>query len=68
MPLRLGLLSPVASFYGNGGTKFAKIVFPQRVSTITGKFAFGTRRRVMEAIEARGGTPYDSAPTRESHY
>ena len=30
--------------------------------------AFGTRRNVMEAIEARGGTPSDSAPTRESNY
>jgi hypothetical protein len=44
------------------------IVFPERVFTITGKFAFGTRRKVMEAIEARGGTPSDSAPTRGSHY
>lgn len=44
------------------------IVFPDRVFTITGKFAFGTRRKVMEAIEARGGRPSDTAPTRESHY
>jgi NAD-dependent DNA ligase len=44
------------------------ITFPERVFTITGKFAFGTRRNVMEAIEARGGTPSDSAPTRESNY
>jgi hypothetical protein len=44
------------------------IHFPQRVFTITGKFAFGTRRKVAEAIEARGGTASDSAPTHESHY
>jgi hypothetical protein len=44
------------------------ILFPGRVFTITGKFAFGTRRKVMEAIEGRGGTPSDSAPTRDSHY
>jgi len=44
------------------------VVFPGRVFTITGRFAFGTRRKVMEAIEARGGTPSDSAPTRDSHY
>jgi hypothetical protein len=44
------------------------ILFPERVFTITGKFAFGTRRKVMEAIEARGGIPSDSSPTRDSHY
>jgi hypothetical protein len=44
------------------------VVFPNHVFTITGKFAFGTRRKVMEAIEARGGTPSDSTPTHESHY
>src|SRR4030095_5571584 len=44
------------------------ILFPERVFTITGKFAFGTRRKVMEAIKARGGTASDTAPTRESHY
>jgi hypothetical protein len=44
------------------------ILFPNRVFTITGKFAFGTRRKVMEAIEARGGRPSDTAPTYESHY
>jgi hypothetical protein len=44
------------------------VVFPDRVFTITGKFAFGTRRKVMEAIEARGGRPSDTSPTRESHY
>ncbi len=44
------------------------VVFPDRVFTITGKFAFGTRRKVMEAIEARGGKPSDTSPTHESHY
>ena len=44
------------------------IVFQGRVLTITGRFAFGARKKVMEAIEARGGIPYDSAPTRESSY
>ena len=46
----------------------APILFPERVFTVTGKFAFGTRRKVMDAIVARGGIPSDSAPTRESHY
>ena len=44
------------------------VVFPGRIVTITGRFAFGTRKKVMEAIEARGGTPSDSAPTQESAY
>lgn len=44
------------------------VVFPQRIVSITGRFAFGTRKKVMEAIEARGGIPSDSAPTQESAY
>lgn len=44
------------------------IVFPDRVFTITGRFAFGTRRKVMEAIQERGGITSDSAPSRESSY
>ena len=44
------------------------IVFRSRVLTITGKFAFGTRKKVMEAIEAKGGIPSDSPPSRESSY
>jgi NAD-dependent DNA ligase len=46
----------------------APIAFAGRTFTITGRFAYGTRRKVMEAIQARGGTPSDSAPTRESQY
>ena len=45
-----------------------RVIFSERVFTITGKFAFGARRNVMEAIKARGGTPSDSTPTRASHY
>ena len=44
------------------------VVFADRIFTITGKFAFGTRRKVMEAIESRGGKPSDTAPTGESNY
>ncbi|HTD68231.1 MAG TPA: BRCT domain-containing protein [Candidatus Limnocylindria bacterium] len=44
------------------------IAFPQKNFAITGKFAFGTRRKVMEAIESRGGVGIDSPPTRDSHY
>jgi len=44
------------------------VVFPERLFCITGRFAFGTRRKVMDAIQVRGGVPSDSPPTRESHY
>jgi hypothetical protein len=44
------------------------VVFPGRDFIITGKFAFGTRRKVMEAIETRGGRPSDTPPTIGSHY
>ena len=44
------------------------VVFPDRVFTITGRFAFGTRNKVMEAIAERGGFPSDSAPTHDSNY
>jgi hypothetical protein len=44
------------------------IIFSNRIFTITGKFAFGTRRKVMDAVSACGGTATDSAPTRESSY
>jgi len=44
------------------------VIFPNRVFTITGRFAFGTRRKVMEAIETRGGIPSDTAPTNASQY
>jgi len=44
------------------------VIIDGRVFNITGRFAFGTRRKVMEAIEQRGGKPSDTPPTRESHY
>jgi NAD-dependent DNA ligase len=45
-----------------------ELVFPDRVFSITGRFAYGTRQKVMEAIKERGGRPSDSAPTKESNY
>lgn len=47
---------------------FPELVFPEREYVITGKFAFGTRKKVCEAILGRGGVPVDSSPTRRSHY
>lgn len=44
------------------------VVFPERNFIITGRFAFGTRRKVMEAITDRLGIGSDSFPTHESHY
>jgi hypothetical protein len=44
------------------------VIFPERNFVITGRFAFGTRRKVMEAITDRLGIVSDSFPTRESHY
>jgi hypothetical protein len=44
------------------------VILKDRVFNITGRFAFGTRQKVMEAIEQGGGIPSDSSPTRQSHY
>jgi len=44
------------------------VIFSERNFVITGRFAFGTRRKVMEAITDRLGIVSDSFPTRESHY
>jgi NAD-dependent DNA ligase len=44
------------------------IVFPDRNFVVTGRFAFGTRRRVTEAISSLGGIATDSAPMRQTHY
>jgi len=44
------------------------VVFKERVFIITGKFAFGTRKKVVEVIEGAGGKALDSSPTRDSHY
>ena len=44
------------------------LIFPERQFVITGKFAFGARRKVSDAITSLGGIATDSAPTRTSHY
>ena len=49
-------------------TPMPDLIFVDRIFNITGRFAFGTRKKVMEAIEAKGGKPSDSPPNRESHY
>jgi NAD-dependent DNA ligase len=44
------------------------VVVKDRLFNITGKFAYGTRKKVIEAIESSGGKAEDSPPTRKSHY
>lgn len=44
------------------------VVIKDRLFNITGKFAFGTRKKIIEVIEGSGGEAVDSPPTRESHY
>src|SRR5437588_661899 len=44
------------------------ILFPERNFVVTGRFAYGTRQKVSEAILTRGGIPTDSTPTRQTHY
>lgn len=44
------------------------IEFPNRHFNITGKFAFGTRKKVISSIMDRGGIAIDSMPTHETNY
>jgi len=44
------------------------VEFSNRVFNITGKFAFGTRQKVISAITGKSGIAVDSMPTRDSHY
>lgn len=45
-----------------------QLIFPNRNYVITGRFAFGTRVKVLEAIEQLGGIPSDGKPNRDSNY
>jgi hypothetical protein len=44
------------------------VLFPEHSFVITGRFAFGTRHKVIEAISARGGVATDGFPNCESQY
>lgn len=44
------------------------IVFPERNFVVTGRFAYGTRSKVEDAISKLGGVPTSSAPTGKTHY
>jgi NAD-dependent DNA ligase len=45
----------------------APLLFSGRNISITGKFAYGNRKKVIEVISARGGNATDNAPTKETH-
>ncbi|MBD2770542.1 BRCT domain-containing protein [Hymenobacter sp. BT664] len=44
------------------------IVFANQQFVVTGKFAFGARTAVFDAIAALGGQPIDTAPTKATNY
>jgi NAD-dependent DNA ligase len=44
------------------------LVFASQQFVVTGKFAYGARSAVFEAIEALGGSPTDAAPTKTTNY
>jgi NAD-dependent DNA ligase len=44
------------------------VIFEDRMFAITGRFAYGTRAKVIDAIESRHGRASDGPPTRESNY
>lgn len=44
------------------------IDFEGRLYSITGRFAYGTRNKVAEAIKDRGGELQEGMPTRETHF
>lgn len=44
------------------------IIFPDQHFIVTGRFAYGTRRKVFEAIQSLGGIAADGSPTRETRY
>lgn len=44
------------------------IAFPGRNFVVTGKFAFGSRSKVISAIEDRGGNGTASPPRLDTHY
>jgi hypothetical protein len=67
--------SPAASSQDNFSTTLpftspppASIDFPNRVFNVTGKFAFGARKEVINAITGKGGIAMDSMPTHDSNY
>jgi hypothetical protein len=44
------------------------VVFPKHAFVITGRFAYGTRRKVFDMIAELGGFAADSPPTHETDY
>jgi NAD-dependent DNA ligase len=44
------------------------ILFSKHTFVITGRFAYGTRRKVFETISEVGGFPSDSPPNKDTNY
>jgi len=44
------------------------VLFSRHSFVVTWRFAYGTRRRVFEAISGLGGLPGDSPPNRDTNY
>jgi NAD-dependent DNA ligase len=44
------------------------VSFSNRSFVVTGRFAYGTRAKVVDAVSALGGVASDGFPNRESHY
>jgi hypothetical protein len=44
------------------------VSFPEHSFVVTGRFAYGTRAKVVGAVSALGGIATDGFPNRESHY
>lgn len=44
------------------------IIFPDTTFCVTGRFAYGTRAKVFEAISSRGGVAKDTSPTRDVRF
>jgi NAD-dependent DNA ligase len=44
------------------------VILTDKLFNITGRFAFGTRQKVLEAITSHGGIASDSSPTKKSHF
>jgi NAD-dependent DNA ligase len=44
------------------------VVFADQQFVVTGKFAYGARSAVFDAITTLGGVPTDAAPTRATNY
>jgi hypothetical protein len=55
-------------FVASAAARFGTVAFPTQQFVVTGRFAFGTRQKVCEAISGLGGIPGGSKPTKATRY